>query len=293
MPVINEKKIKNFLDTALETIRTEADPQLLNQYRSLIRKNVSFFQRSYLAAYLLMLQEQPQGRQRKFGGGEPGGKAESSRQGQRQAQQPSAPIALPEEESSKLFINIGRNRRVFPREILGLIGTRTSVPKEDIGTISILNNYSFIQVRSSAAPEILEALNGASFRGRTLTVNYARARKEDDENAPAEPALNPPEKDHAGHGGADSSVMDSGAYGDSGDAGFDDELGDTGRDGELDDTDIDGESGDTGMDDELGDTGMDGESGDIGMDDELGDTDMDGELGDTDIDGESGEDTTR
>jgi hypothetical protein len=258
MPVINEKKIKNFLDTALETIRTEADPQLLNQYRSLIRKNVSFFRRSYLAAYLLMLQEQPQGRQRKFGGGEPGGKAESARQGQRRAQQPSAPVALPEEESAKLFINIGRNRRVFPREILGLIGTRTSVAKEDIGTISILNNYSFIQVRSSAAPEILEALNGASFRGRTLTVNYARGRKDDDEHSSAEPALNPPEEDATGYGGAGSGVMDCGAYGDSG---IDDEPGDI---------DIDGDSRDTGIDDEPGGADMGGDSGDTGVDDESG-----------------------
>jgi hypothetical protein len=211
---------------------------------------------------------------------------------------------LPEEESARLFINIGRNRRVFPREILGLIGAKTSVPREDIGTISILNNYSFIQVRSSAAPEILEALNGASFRGRTLTVNYARARKEDDEYAPAEPALNPLEEDNPRHGAADSSVMDSGAYTDSGDAGIDDEPGDIDMDGgfgggesgddELGDTGIDGDFGDTGIDGDSGDIDTDGESDDLGIDDEPGDTDIDGgfgggESGDAGIDDDSGD----
>jgi hypothetical protein len=196
---------------------------------------------------------------------------------------------LPEEESARLFINIGRNRRVFPREILGLIGTRTSVPKEDIGTISILNNYSFIQVRNSAAPEILEALNGASFRGRTLTVNYARARKEDDEYIPAEPALNPPEEDDAGYGAADSGVMDSGAYGDSGDTGIDDEFGDTGESGDIG---IDGESGDIGIGDEPGDTALNDDSRDADMDDESGDTGLNDNPGDADVDDESGEDTT-
>jgi hypothetical protein len=176
---------------------------------------------------------------------------------------------LPEGESVKLFINIGRNRRVFPREILGLIGTRTSVSKEDIGTISILNNYSFIQVRSSAAPEILEALNGANFRGKTLTVNYAKGRKEDDEHSSAEPALNPPEEDDTGYG-----VMDSGAYGDSGDVGIDDEPGDTA---------INDDSGDAGIDDELDDTAINGDSGDA---------DRDGYAGDTDVDDDSGENTT-
>jgi RNA recognition motif-containing protein len=42
-----------------------------------------------------------------------------------------------------------------------------------------LDNYSFIQVRTTVADTIIEALNGKSFRGRTLAVNYARNRKED------------------------------------------------------------------------------------------------------------------
>jgi RNA recognition motif-containing protein len=44
-----------------------------------------------------------------------------------------------------------------------------------------LDNYSFIQVRSSAADTIIEALNGQSFRGRILSVNYARPRKDEGE----------------------------------------------------------------------------------------------------------------
>jgi hypothetical protein len=221
MSVINEEKIKNRLNAILQTIQTEADPQLLNQYRSLIRKNVSFFQRSYLAAYLLMLQEQPQGRQRISGddkprnkskgrnnsvGAEPAGGTEAARQNRRPeqqaTQQPPAPVALSEDEATRLFISIGRNRRIFPREILGLIGAKTSVAKEDIGTINILNNYSFVQVRNAVAAEVVDALNGASFRGKTLTVNYARARKEDDENIPAEPVSRFPDEDAAGAEGA-------------------------------------------------------------------------------------------
>jgi hypothetical protein len=86
---------------------------------------------------------------------------------------------LPDDESKRLFISIGRNRRLFPREILGLINAKTTVSREDIGAIRILDNYSFIQVRDSVADTIIEALNGQSFRGRTLAVNYARARKDD------------------------------------------------------------------------------------------------------------------
>jgi hypothetical protein len=224
---INEKEVKNLLNTILGTIQTEADPYVLNQYRALIRKNVPFFQRSYFAAYLLMLQDRPQGRQRRSGGGDknrgkpnvrnnaaingakPGGGAEPARQGERPAQQSPAPMALPEDESTQIFINIGRSRRIFPREILGLIGAKTPVSKEDIGIITILNNYSFVQVRNSVAAELMEALNGVSFRGKTLTVNYARTRKEDDEEN-KEPAPLPYaiDIDNAGSDAMDGDVRD-------------------------------------------------------------------------------------
>jgi hypothetical protein len=230
--VIDEEKVKKLLDTILETIKTEADPQLLNQYRALIRKNVSFFRRSYLAAYLLMLREQPQGRRQRSGSGErlrdrpnyrdgvdpKGAEADQGRQGPRPSPQ-SPPAALPEDESTRLFISIGRSRRVFPREILGLIYAKTSVSKEDIGIITILNNYSFVQVRNSVAAELLEALNGISYRGKTLTVNYARLRKEED--GPEEPALKPPEQDAPYddmEGASYDGAVDSSAYDAPGDA---------------------------------------------------------------------------
>jgi hypothetical protein len=194
MSAINEERVKNRLDEILKNIQTEADPHLLNQYRSLIRKKVSFFQRSYLGAYLLMLQDQGAGgrsrgkpnttrdnaapRNNGRSEGTAQNRIEPSVRGQGSAL-PALPAALPEDESVRLFISVGRNRRVFPREILGLIGTKTAVSKDDIGLINILNNYSFVQVRNSAAEEIIAALNGLNFRGRTLAVNYARARKED------------------------------------------------------------------------------------------------------------------
>jgi hypothetical protein len=90
---------------------------------------------------------------------------------------------LAEADSVRLFINVGRNRRVFPREILGIINSETATPKDDIGAIRILDNYSFIQVRNTVADTIIEALNGKSFRGRILTINYAKNRKEMDDDA--------------------------------------------------------------------------------------------------------------
>lgn len=177
-------------------MKTEIDPHLLNEYRSLFKKEVSLFRRSWAAAYLLMCYEGgaqgPAGRfdkNRFRRSGDSGwtpdkpGRAAERRPWNRpdeKSRPERGPYPLADEDSRRLFINIGRNRRVFPREILGLINAKTATPKEDIGAIRILDNYSFIQVRDSVADEIIEALNGQSFRGRTLTVSYARARREDD-----------------------------------------------------------------------------------------------------------------
>jgi hypothetical protein len=193
-----KEKIKKDIAGILEKIRSEADPGILNEYRAIFRKEVSLFNRSYAAAYLLMLYGQGEigGRDfrqhtaREDAGGRrsgrrknreertaerrnsPGGE-EHSPAGSRNDENP---YPLAEEDSKYLFISIGRNRRVFPREILGLINAKTSIPREDIGAIRILDKYSFVQVRDSRADTIIEALNGQPFRGRTLSVNYAYAR---------------------------------------------------------------------------------------------------------------------
>ncbi|MDL2228632.1 DbpA RNA binding domain-containing protein [Treponema sp. OttesenSCG-928-L16] len=181
---IDKEKIRKRLSEIQKIIQTEADPELLNEYRALIRKEISFFNRSYLAAYLLMLSEQggrdySQGTRKRRSDHPAHGNSGSASDAQEQNRYP-----LPEEEATRLFISVGRNRRVFPREILGLINSKTSVSKDDIGSIKIFDNYSFVQVRTAAAGEIIDALNGKQFRGRTLTVNYARNRKEEGNEAP-------------------------------------------------------------------------------------------------------------
>jgi hypothetical protein len=190
----NREKTQKTIRQLLNNMKTEADPHLLNEYRSLFKKEVSLFRRSWAAAYLLMLRDQ----------GEPGpadrfeknrsrtsGKAgrnqdRQDRAPERPERKPRSgeggqrgPYPLADEDSRRLFFSIGRNRRVFSREILGIINAKTAIPKEDIGAIRILDNYSFVQVRDTVADRIIEALNGQPFRGKVLTVSYARARNEE------------------------------------------------------------------------------------------------------------------
>jgi len=200
---IDKEKTKKTVSLILEKVANEADLQLLSEYNSLFKKEVSFFRRSWAAAYLLMLCDQgklhipgagkaahrkAKGERFSNGDSNTSGVASSGAAGNGVAStEGTQRYPLSDEESVKLFFSAGRSRRIFPREILGIINTKTAIAKEDIGAIRILDNYSFVQVRDTVAPKIIEALNGVSFRGRALTVNYAKSRKNgEDENDLAE-----------------------------------------------------------------------------------------------------------
>jgi len=193
---MNEEGIRKRIRTLLEEIQNEADPVLLNRCRSIFRQEVSFFRRSYMAAYLLLLTQEGKAAVSSSGirnadAGNRGRRAKSPDIGNGK-EQAEAPRSLSEEDSVRLFISIGRSRKVFTRDILSLISAKANVARDDIGTVRILDNFSFIQVRNSAANVVIQALNGFNFRGRTLTVNYARNRREGEEDALAAQ----PEKEH-------------------------------------------------------------------------------------------------
>jgi len=172
---LDKEKAKKNVEVILDKIRSDTDFALLKEYRSIFKKEISLFSRKWAAAWLLMYydkKEIPIIRNDKTG---------SSKNAKTSApEEKSASASLPEEEAKKLFISIGKNRRLFPREMLSLILSKTSAAKEDIGMIRILDNYSFVQVRDSRADEIIKALNGTKFRGRTITVNYAKPKNNDE-----------------------------------------------------------------------------------------------------------------
>jgi len=148
-----EKKLKEILEKM-----NDADAMLLHEYYKLYKKEIPFFKRSWAAAWLLMHYDDE----------------DISSDAVSDNTEKSAIVIIPEEESKRLFISIGKNRRLFPKEIISLIMSNTTAAREDIGVIRILDNYSFVQVRSTKADEIIEKLSGFKFRGRNLTINFAK-----------------------------------------------------------------------------------------------------------------------
>ena len=154
---MDKEKAKGNLKEILDKIHSETDIKQLHECHKLYKKEVSLFKRSWVAAWLFMYYNQRE-------------------TPSPQTEKPAVENILSEEESKRLFISIGKNRRLFPREIIMLIMSKTSASREDIGAIRILDNFSFVQVKDTKADEIIEKLTGHRFRGRTLTVNYAKPK---------------------------------------------------------------------------------------------------------------------
>ena len=129
----------------MESIKTGTDLDSLLQYKKIFKKNVPINIRSYFAAFLLKeYLGKPKRKNTKKAG------------------------------EKSLFINIGKNRRVYPSDLIQLISKAAEIEKESIGNIKILDNYSFVNIAGNKADKVVEVLDSTEYRGRKLTVNFAK-----------------------------------------------------------------------------------------------------------------------
>ncbi|MCL1818565.1 MAG: DbpA RNA binding domain-containing protein, partial [Spirochaetaceae bacterium] len=154
---VSPENVQDFLREARKKIYAE-DPGVLLMYRKLFTQNVPLLSRSTMAAWLLKYLVEKNGNlSQSF----PAGRRTPSRADMRM-----------------LFFGFGKNRKVLPRDISGLILSKfPEMDKNDIGDIRILDSYSFVEVTEKLASAVIEALNGTEYRGKTLAVNYARKKE--------------------------------------------------------------------------------------------------------------------
>lgn len=147
----SDEVLKGRIGSMVKRIRENENPDELNKYRKAIRKNVPFFLRGYFAAFVL---KESMGKQ-------------------------TTPTA--QGEMKTLFVSIGKNRKVFPRDLSRVFSTALKIKSTSIGNIKVLDNYSFVDIPESLAEKAISALDGSDFRGRKITVNHARKRDEKEE----------------------------------------------------------------------------------------------------------------
>lgn len=192
---MTEDRFVELLRNAVETVKNEEDPVELNRYRKLYKKNVPLALRMYVAAYLAKnaTGEDKGGRRnrrddnRTRGRNQERGQRESRTEREpREPREPAAPrVQIDEALATTIFISIGRNRKVFPRDLIGLIVQNANIDRERIGDIRVLDNYSFVQLYTDDCPTVISALDGFEYRGRKLTVSYSRKKTDEEAASPA------------------------------------------------------------------------------------------------------------
>ncbi len=141
----NSDDLKPVIENLIHKVRNQEDPDVLKAWKKAFRKQVPFTMRPWITAYLL-----------------------------KEAAQKRRSRTIP--DGISLFVGIGRNRKVFPKDLIHLFINTGKISREQIGDIKILDNYSFMSISKSAADSAIDNLDGIDYRGRKLIVNYARKK---------------------------------------------------------------------------------------------------------------------
>jgi ATP-dependent RNA helicase DeaD len=75
---------------------------------------------------------------------------------------------------TRLFINIGRKDNVRPGDFVGAIAGETGLSGNLIGNIKILEAFSFVEVPSEQADNVINALNSSNIKGKRVNAEPAK-----------------------------------------------------------------------------------------------------------------------
>ena len=188
---INMDSVAAFLQDAVDRVKTQENPDLLTDLKKVFKKNVPFTLRNYVAAYLVketVKHFHGTYRSRKdFRDNKKNFRERPAREPQNntaavntEERQPRPRVQIDPELAATIFISIGRNRRIFPRDLVGLLVGGAGLDRERIGDIRVLANYSFVQLFKEDAEKAISVLNGYDYRGRKLAVSYSRTKDDED-----------------------------------------------------------------------------------------------------------------
>ena len=190
---LDMNQVAAFLQDAVSKVKTGEDFETLEQLKQVFKKNVPLTMRSYVAAYLLKNARGAIFHFNNYRGREDyhahhdderRSRYERSDRSDRTPREDGADVRerpprvqIDPSVAATVFVGIGRNRRVFPRDLVGLFISVAGLERERIGDIRVLANYSFVQLFAEDAEKAINALNGYDYRGRKLSVSYSKQRE--------------------------------------------------------------------------------------------------------------------
>ncbi|MDX6767823.1 MAG: DEAD/DEAH box helicase [Candidatus Methylacidiphilales bacterium] len=74
----------------------------------------------------------------------------------------------------RVVLNVGRDHRVMPGDIVGVICGASRIPKQAVGAIFLKTKRSYVDIAESEVKQVLKKLNGIEFKGRKLSCDISR-----------------------------------------------------------------------------------------------------------------------
>ncbi|MFP4024533.1 MAG: DEAD/DEAH box helicase [Thiohalospira sp.] len=76
----------------------------------------------------------------------------------------------------RLFINVGKNNKLNPQRLMGLVNESTRERNIPIGKIDIMKSFSFFEIDESYTDKVLKGLNTSVFEGARVSSEIAKEK---------------------------------------------------------------------------------------------------------------------
>lgn len=76
----------------------------------------------------------------------------------------------------RFFINVGKNQKIRPKDIVGAIAGETGIPGNMIGSIDIHEKFTFVEVPKQYAQKVLKIMKKSNIKGKSINIEKANRR---------------------------------------------------------------------------------------------------------------------
>lgn len=76
----------------------------------------------------------------------------------------------------RFFINVGKNQKIRPKDIVGAIAGEAGIPGNLIGAIDIHDKFSFVEVPKKYAQKVLQSMKKSHIKGKSINIEKAKRR---------------------------------------------------------------------------------------------------------------------
>ncbi len=77
---------------------------------------------------------------------------------------------------ARLFINIGKEQKVKPGDVLGAVAGETGIPGKMVGSIDMYDKYTFVEVPQDIADMVVDAMQNVKIKGKSVHMELANSK---------------------------------------------------------------------------------------------------------------------